>query len=445
MVNFLLERKNHNNLEWVNTKEDIRERKSMIRHISPDFFSPVDNVFSPQQSFVDAGIEIDFMYLDEIDDPSNLNLIYFIHLDRFGHLKDNCHRLWAGISEKVKQWSDQNLCKIVFWFCDEGYSLTNGEWFHALCNECSGLDIEKVWLVNGDHYACRNQRYLVQKQYPDTKLMQAYSLPLFDHAAKKMMIVPEDVVPTKKLVSLNARDELHRRFMYEAIEPHIDDCIFSYWFRYGRMDYVDTFWRFAWHWGATDKEAHSLAKYSDYDPIRYKLKSRINSDGQKVFEDIRPSQKDPKMMDIDSANKVRLDEQSMAAVHTLAETIFAPADGWAPEHGPRFITEKSYKPMVVRRPFVIMGHHRILQDLRADGYETFPELWDESYDTIENPLDRARAVQKVIRELLSKDQQTLNNMVASVKDKLDHNFNTLQKVSLRNRMEKCLKTLWKSS
>ena len=101
--------------------------------------------------------------------------------------------------------------------------------------------------------------------------------------------------------------------------------------------------------------------------------------------------------------------------------------------------------MVVRRPFVIMGHHRILQDLRADGYETFPELWDESYDTIENPLDRARAVQKVIRELLSKDQQTLNNMVASVKDKLDHNFNTLQKVSLRNRMEKCLKTLWKSS
>ena len=152
-------------------------------------------------------------------------------------------------------------------------------------------------------------------------------------------------------------------------------------FRYWRKDYIDTFWRLAWHWGATDKEAHSLAKYSDYDPIRYKLKSRRNADGQEVFEDIRPSQKDPKMMDIDSASKVRLDEQSMAAVHTLAETIFAPADGWPPEHGPRFITEKSYKPMVVRRPFVIMGHHRILQDLRADGYETFPELWDESYDT----------------------------------------------------------------
>ncbi len=100
--------------------------------------------------------------------------------------------------------------------------------------------------------------------------------------------------------------------------------------------------------------------------------------------------------------------------------------------------------MVVKRPFVILGHHRILQNLRADGYETFPELWDESYDAIENPLDRARAVQAVLKNLLAKDQKTLNNMVASVQDKLDHNFNNLQKVSITNRIEKCLKNLWKS-
>ena len=92
-----------------------------------------------------------------------------------------------------------------------------------------------------------------------------------------------------------------------------------------------------------------------------------------------------------------------------------------------------------------MGQHRILQDLRADGYETFPELWDESYDAIENPLARARAVQDVIKYVLSKDQKTLNSMLASVQDKLDHNFQTLQKVSIKNRTEKCLKNLWKSS
>ena len=51
--------------------------------------------------------------------------------------------------------------------------------------------------------------------------------------------------------------------------------------------------------------------------------------------------------------------------------------------------------MVVRRPFVIMGHHRILQDLRADGYETFPELWDESYDDLYYP-DRLHAVKEIV-------------------------------------------------
>ena len=91
-----------------------------------------------------------------------------------------------------------------------------------------------------------------------------------------------------------------------------------------------------------------------------------------------------------------------------------------------------------------MGHHRILQNLRADGYETFPELWDESYDAIENPLARARAVQNVIKDVLSKDQKTLNGMLASVQNKLDHNFQTLQKVSIKNRTEKCIKNLWKS-
>ena len=164
-----------------------------------------------------------------------------------------------------------------------------------------------------------------------------------------------------------------------------------------------------------------------------------------MFTDIRTTDKNPKSYNIDSANNVRLDEQTMAAVHAIAETVFSPADGQSQSYTPRFITEKAYKPMIVQRPFIIMGHHRILQDLRADGYETFPELWDESYDAIENPLARARAVQDVIKYVLSKDQKTLNSMLASVQDKLDHNFETLQKVSIKNRTEKCLKNLWKSS
>ena len=50
----------------------------------------------------------------------------------------------------------------------------------------------------------------------------------------------------------------------------------------------------------------------------------------------------------------------------------------------------------------------------------------------------------MLKDILAKDQKTLNDMVKSVQDKLDHNFQTLQKVTIKNRIEKCLKNLWKS-
>ena len=46
-----------------------------------------------------------------------------------------------------------------------------------------------------------------------------------------------------------------------------------------------------------------------------------------------------------------------------------------------FITEKTYKPIAFRHPFVIMGQQGILKSLRHQGFETFENLFDESYDT----------------------------------------------------------------
>ena len=78
MVNLVLDKPDANNLEWINTKEDIRNNKCLINHISPDFYSPVDNVFSPHQSLRDGDQEVNFLYTNEIEDPSNLKLLYFM-------------------------------------------------------------------------------------------------------------------------------------------------------------------------------------------------------------------------------------------------------------------------------------------------------------------------------------------------------------------------------
>tara|TARA_R110000868_G_C10762120_1_gene753988 strand:- start:48 stop:950 length:903 start_codon:yes stop_codon:yes gene_type:complete len=46
-----------------------------------------------------------------------------------------------------------------------------------------------------------------------------------------------------------------------------------------------------------------------------------------------------------------------------------------------WITEKTAKPIAFRHPFVILGQMGILQTVKNMGFETFENLFDESYDT----------------------------------------------------------------
>ena len=44
------------------------------------------------------------------------------------------------------------------------------------------------------------------------------------------------------------------------------------------------------------------------------------------------------------------------------------------------ITEKPFKPLLCFQPFIVLGPVGALQLIREYGFETFPGLFDESYD-----------------------------------------------------------------
>lgn len=44
------------------------------------------------------------------------------------------------------------------------------------------------------------------------------------------------------------------------------------------------------------------------------------------------------------------------------------------------LTEKTFKPICMRMPFIIVGTQGSLRYLRSYGFKTFGELWDETYD-----------------------------------------------------------------
>lgn len=67
------------------------------------------------------------------------------------------------------------------------------------------------------------------------------------------------------------------------------------------------------------------------------------------------------------------------------------------ENNDIFNTEKIFKPMIHRHPFILVGPYKSLAHLKEMGYQTFSDFWDESYDDIEDPRERLVKIVEVCK------------------------------------------------
>lgn len=81
-----------------------------------------------------------------------------------------------------------------------------------------------------------------------------------------------------------------------------------------------------------------------------------------------------------------------------------------------FLCEKSYKPLACKHPVLMASTQGNLAYLRSQGFETFPELWDESYDNIVDWKQRCNRVVEIVRDF---DVGLLDNSI--IKEKLLYN------------------------
>ena len=91
-----------------------------------------------------------------------------------------------------------------------------------------------------------------------------------------------------------------------------------------------------------------------------------------------------------------------------------------PNHVGLHITEKTYKALI-SQPFIIVGQYGHLKKLREWGFQTYPELFDESYDLIENPYSRLNLIIGEIERLCNMDKNELEEIYKSVLWKVAHN------------------------
>lgn len=68
--------------------------------------------------------------------------------------------------------------------------------------------------------------------------------------------------------------------------------------------------------------------------------------------------------------------------------------------GSFFPTEKIVRPMVGLKPFVVYGARNYLANLQRLGFQTFGDVWDESYDQLEGP-ERWQGMRQTIDYILN--------------------------------------------
>jgi len=89
------------------------------------------------------------------------------------------------------------------------------------------------------------------------------------------------------------------------------------------------------------------------------------------------------------------------------------------------ITEKSYKPIYYKQPFITVGAPYSLEYLRKKGYKTFSKWWDESYDTIENHDDRVIKIAEVCNTIKNWSTEQKQSFIEESNEVLNHNLTTL--------------------
>lgn len=314
--------------------------------------------------------------------------------------------------------NDEYSIYLTVFFPYEGFSLEhqNSVTIKFLNYLVTGMDIpkEKILFVYGDLKIRENiHTYFEKCILPKTNLL---GLNIFEYIAERDSRTvnfqhPDSILKvdkSKRFFSLNAAARSHRMYMIGALESKglLGNFHYSWLNRDKRK--------------MTREQSLGLFKY-------YSVGEEYNEylDGYVEVDRRTPVELDVSQKDINTrVNQIRnLTELYADSYATLlTETQI---DEY--EVNMLFLSEKTYKAIYNFHPFLMVGCPGTLEHLRGRGYETFPELFDESYDKIFTPAKRLNAIITEVEHFCYRDKEELDKIYYSdyFYDKVVHNWKTL--------------------
>lgn len=100
-------------------------------------------------------------------------------------------------------------------------------------------------------------------------------------------------------------------------------------------------------------------------------------------------------------------------IEVILETLF--------DDGRLHLTEKSLRPIACGQPFILAGTHGSLEYLRSYGFQTFGDIWDESYDSIEDPLKRLHTITDLMKQITNWSPTVREQKISQANAVAEHN------------------------
>lgn len=108
------------------------------------------------------------------------------------------------------------------------------------------------------------------------------------------------------------------------------------------------------------------------------------------------------------------EENACSLAHVVTETVY---------HGRRHhLTEKTFKPICLRMPFVMVSNAGSLDYLRQYGFRTFGHVWNEDYDLEINDEARLVKIAALLKDLDDQSPRELQQIYRATIPVLEHNY-----------------------
>jgi hypothetical protein len=158
---------------------------------------------------------------------------------------------------------------------------------------------------------------------------------------------------------------------------------------------------------------------SNWKKIAFDKESPLDINAKKKILQEFPKLKGPLVIDTDTPDgtlsaSINFNDATKAFWHIVTETVY-----FLPK---LHLTEKTFKPIAVKRPFILVAAPGNLAYLKSYGFKTFDRWIDESYDQEQDHYVRIEKITAEIKRLCELSPDELRAMYEEMKPVLEYNY-----------------------